>query len=300
MASWIGADLPHITVTCRCTRAMRQEPGRRAGYLMCSCGNRVRLDDNRTPVCVAPLPDGHVCPDPLWIREPVPLCKEHRTQLLRNDRFTGGIFTAQQLHEVKEEAERRVTEVKMERVRQLQRWQYEAELRKKALKEQALVYYVARGHTIKIGYTTNMRERMASVMPDAVLATEPGDRELESARHRQFGHLRAPIGREYFSVHPDLLTHIEKVLAEHGPPTITGYPSYDSWHLGDHMFVPAKTAAKLAGVSLSALYEWIREERLTVVRPADRRRGVLVNALEAQELAGLRKGGRLPRLDKAG
>jgi len=66
------------------------------------------------------------------------------------------------------------------------------------------------------------------------------------------------------------------------------------------MFVPVKVAARLAGVPVRTLYEWIREERLTFITPAGRTRGVLVNALEAQELAGLRKAGKLPRLDKAG
>ena len=66
------------------------------------------------------------------------------------------------------------------------------------------------------------------------------------------------------------------------------------------MLVDAKTAARLAGVPLRTMYQWIREERLTVTRPAGKQRGALVNALEAQELAGLRKAGKLPRLDKAG
>jgi hypothetical protein len=290
--------LSHLTVTCRCTRPMRQEPGRRAGYLMCSCGNRVRLDDNRAPVCVGRQPDNQPCPNRLVITAPVPICRDHRAELLRDDRFTGGLFTVQQVRDIKKEADSSILDVKSEQLRKLRLQQHDEDERAKILHAQSVVYYLALRDHIKIGVTTNMKARMMALMPDAVLATEPGDRRLEKRRHMQFKHLRGTIGAEYFSVHPELLTHIELVLAEQGPPMITGYPTYDRWHLGEHMLVPAKTAAHLAGVPIRTMYEWIREERLTVTRPKGKR-GALINALEAQELAGLRKGGRLPRLDKA-
>lgn len=279
---------------------MRQEPGRRAGYLMCSCGNRVRLDDDRVPACIGQRPDGQRCTYRLVITEPIPLCGQHRAELLRDDRFTGGVYTAQQVRDIRAEADQRVHDVKAEQLRKMRLQQFEWDERAKILQAQSVVYYISLRDHIKIGYTTNMKSRMTALMPDAVLATEPGGRDVEKKRHRQFRHLLGTIGSEYFSVHPDLLTHIETVLAEHGPPIITGYPSYENWHLGEHMLVTAKTAADLAGVPLRTMYQWIREERLTVTRSAGKPRGVLVNALEAQELAGLRKAGKLPRLDKAG
>lgn len=292
--------MSHLTVTCRCTRPMRQEPGRPAGYLMCSCGNRVRLDDQRRTTCVIRDDErDEPCRNQVAMRHPVALCRPHIMRLAEAPEFawptvTDVMVKTYNTRLTKEQAEQaRVEEMKR------RRRAYEEELRRHQLKAQELVYYIALRGVIKIGYTTNMATRMNTLMPDAVLATEPGDLAFEKRRHQQFKHLRAPLGREYFSVHTELLTHIETVLAEHGPPKLTGYPSYDTWHLGDHMLVPAKVAAKLAGVSLRTMYEWIHGERLTVTRPRGKR-GVLVNALEAQELAGLRgSGGRLPRLDHA-
>lgn len=72
-----------------------------------------------------------------------------------------------------------------------------------------VVYYLrlASGH-IKIGYTTNIKQRMANLRcsDDALLATEPGGREVEARRHAQFADER--IGRkEDFEASPRLLAH---------------------------------------------------------------------------------------------
>lgn len=61
-----------------------------------------------------------------------------------------------------------------------------------------------------------------------------------------------------------------------------------------------KEAARLSGVTPGRLHEWIRAERLTVTRPAGGVRGLRVCVLEVQQLAGLQRGGRLPRVDRAG
>lgn len=279
---------------------MRQERGRPAGNLVCGCGNRVRVNDMQHGLCHVRDKDGGPCANPVAMTHPIALCSPHIYRLATTKPFlTRGVSEQQRIMWKVREEEGTKEEQRIERMKQ-RRWEVEEQLRQEALAAQSVVYYIARGDLIKIGFTTNMAQRMASLMPDAILATEPGDRTLEKRRHKQFKHLRAPLGNEYFSVHPDLLTHVETVLAEHGPSKMTGYPSYHSWHLGDHMLVSVKEAARLAGVPIRTMYEWIREQRLTVIRPGGKQRGALVNALEAQELAGLRKSGKLPRLDKAG
>lgn len=292
--------MSNVTVTCRCSRTMRQERGRPAGNLVCGCGNRVRINDQQHGLCHVRDKDGSPCTRPVVMTHPIALCHRHINQLVTTKPFlTRGVSEQQRTMWKLAEEEGTKEEQRIERMKQRRR-EVEEQLRQEALASQSVVYYIARGGIIKIGFTTNMTQRMASLMPDAILATEPGDRALEKRRHGQFKHLRAPLGNEYFSVHPDLLLHVETVLAEHGPPKMTGYPSYHSWHLGDHMLVPVKEAARLAGVPIRTMYEWIREGRLTVTRPGEKQRGALVNALEAQELAGLRKSGKLPRLDRAG
>lgn len=74
----------------------------------------------------------------------------------------------------------------------------------------AIVYYLrlADGR-IKIGTTTNLKVRMADLRRDMdqVLATEPGGRDVEALRHRQFSEVREGR-REDFNPSPALMEHV--------------------------------------------------------------------------------------------
>jgi len=80
----------------------------------------------------------------------------------------------------------------------------------------SVVYYVRRARLIKIGTTTNPRDRFSNLLPDEILAVEPGDRRREQMRHVQFGHLR--VTGEYFGDEPELRDHIAALVALYGPP----------------------------------------------------------------------------------
>lgn len=234
---------------------------------------------------------------------PIALCARHVAELANSETFQTRkqqvIESARkrQLREFREEQEAEV---------RARRRAYETEVRRPVVDLAPQVYYIAIRGAIKIGFTTNMRTRMIDLLPDAVLATEPGDRELEAQRHRQFAHLRAPFGREYFSVHPDLLEHIESVLLEHGPPKKTGYSDYKQWHQGEPMLVTVKEAARIFQLKERTLYDWINAGRLTVKLPPGKTRPVRVSVTEVEQLVVVqvsREGGRLPkipRLDKTG
>jgi hypothetical protein len=85
----------------------------------------------------------------------------------------------------------------------------------------AVVYYIRRSSMIKIGTTVDLRARMAVLLPDEVMAIEPGSYSLEAARHRQFRKLRVRGQREWFHAGPLLQQHIMKVRSEHGEPDPT-------------------------------------------------------------------------------
>lgn len=71
-----------------------------------------------------------------------------------------------------------------------------------------VVYYARLNNQIKIGCSLNLMERLKTYPPGTVLlATEPGYREVEQARHRQFA--RARLSGEWFTADPDLLAFIE-------------------------------------------------------------------------------------------
>lgn len=71
------------------------------------------------------------------------------------------------------------------------------------------VYYVALGGLIKIGYSSDLAQRLGTYPPARkLLATEPGTLTLEKQRHLQFGRLLA-AGREWFRPEPELMDHIK-------------------------------------------------------------------------------------------
>lgn len=120
-------------------------------------------------------------------------------------------YDADRITAVDQEAKRQRDEVKARR--------------KAAYAEQSQVYYVRIGEHIKIGYSTNMQARLSQLRLNhsAVLATEPGGRELEKQRHHEFRGYRINTAREDFAPGAGLMAHIEAVRAEHGPPRITRY-----------------------------------------------------------------------------
>lgn len=104
-----------------------------------------------------------------------------------------------------------------------QQWRERQRVKRQASPEdRSQVYYVRIGDHVKIGYSINMHQRLSAlrVNRDAVLATEPGGRDLERQRHAQFAAER--VGRrEDFNPSRRLLAHIEAVRAKHGEPRIT-------------------------------------------------------------------------------
>lgn len=86
-------------------------------------------------------------------------------------------------------------------------------------KGNGIVYYIQMSSgNVKIGYTTNLHKRLQalSVLPEHVLATEPGGRALEKERHEQFTHLRVHESRELFMHTPEVQEHINHLNALNG------------------------------------------------------------------------------------
>lgn len=75
-----------------------------------------------------------------------------------------------------------------------------------------IVYYLRVGDLIKIGQTSDLPSRLASYPPNAaLLATEPGERDiLEAERHAQFASTRAHR-REWFHPSAALIEHINNL-----------------------------------------------------------------------------------------
>ncbi|MGA4867591.1 GIY-YIG nuclease family protein [Streptomyces lavendulocolor] len=85
----------------------------------------------------------------------------------------------------------------------------------------SIVYYARRANTVKIGTTTNAHARFSTLLPDEVLAWEPGGRTEEQQRHQQFRALRINARGEYFWHRDELVAHIQNVRTLHGAPDPT-------------------------------------------------------------------------------
>lgn len=85
--------------------------------------------------------------------------------------------------------------------------------------DRSVVYYMRIGDHVKIGYTTLLPDRVRQLRlnPDAVLAVEPGWKEREAERHRQFAHERVSR-REDFNPSRRLLLHIDATRSKYGEP----------------------------------------------------------------------------------
>lgn len=73
------------------------------------------------------------------------------------------------------------------------------------------VYYMRIGNRVKIGYTTNLRGRLASLNPEELMTFEYGGIDRERARHQEFARLRTH--GEWFRYESPLVEHIAAIQA---------------------------------------------------------------------------------------
>ena len=131
----------------------------------------------------------------------------------------------------------------------------------------AIVYYIRRGDLIKIGTTTDPVDRFTSLLPDEILAFEPGSYADETFRHHQFGHLRCQ--GEHFAPEPELMAHIQHIRNLYGEPD-PAWPTVA--HLGKErreILPPASgetmtmpDAAAVLGIKESTLRGWVHRGRI--------------------------------------
>jgi hypothetical protein len=71
----------------------------------------------------------------------------------------------------------------------------------------AVVYYMRLGNRVKIGWSSNLAVRVATIQPEEVMVTEDGGQKLEAKRHKEFADLR--VSGEWFRLEEPLIAHIE-------------------------------------------------------------------------------------------
>lgn len=81
-----------------------------------------------------------------------------------------------------------------------------------------VVYYARRGQYVKIGTTMKLRPRMRDILPDELMAVEPGSYTLERQLHQRFADLRVTPSLEYFHLRGEVAAHISDVRQRCGAP----------------------------------------------------------------------------------
>lgn len=143
--------------------------------------------------CTIQRTGGEFCDRPGMDDMPYPICSKHALDLFR-------WMTAKVEHE---------SANPIRRIESLLDWIPERVDTGAPSDEYGSVYYLLLDGLIKIGYTRDVDRRLSQYAPTAVLlATEPGDKVTEAARHRQFAQHRA-ARREWFHPAVDLRTFIE-------------------------------------------------------------------------------------------
>lgn len=73
----------------------------------------------------------------------------------------------------------------------------------------SVVYFMRVGNRVKIGYTTNLRLRRATLMPEELMATESGGPAREAELHTQFAAYRT--SGEWFRLEGELADYIDQL-----------------------------------------------------------------------------------------
>lgn len=148
----------------------------------------------------------------------------------------------------------------------------------------SIVYYIRRGQVIKIGTTRAPGMRFAALMPDEILAFEPGTAKEEKMRHRQFHHLRCQ--GEHFKPEPELTEHARQLRHVHGDPdpswpTVAGLiktraareemgPGFGLPDPASGVKLTAMEARSCLGINRGTLSSWVYHKAITPAGRNDR------------------------------
>lgn len=157
--------------------------------------------------CTIELPSGEFCAARVWPESRQSICRSHAVDIYMTLRGIHQDIVAGAGGELYLRDEQRDAEL---------------DAAAKTAQERSVVYYVRIGDAIKIGYSSNLKQRISSLRArrSDVLAVEPGARKLEAQRHLKFASLRRGK-REDFEPSFALIQHIDAVRERHGDPVFS-------------------------------------------------------------------------------
>lgn len=165
------------------------------------------------------------CVKKIW--EDSPLCKQHAYDMWFKVELNKHVEEDERVHkQLKDRAIMRQAELEYdsERIEQIEQEILEQSWRDEVIAQNSsmdlktrpgMVYYLQVGEHIKIGFSSNVDERIKSYPPYAkLLAQHPGTVDTERFMHNRFFNSLAH-GREWFRPSPELTQHIEEVVTKY-------------------------------------------------------------------------------------
>lgn len=195
--------MQQFAVGCGCGRSMTLYGRAGRNAFRCGCGARVQVV--AAPVTARTCTFGD-CRTLATTKDPLRFCTDHEEQAATLLGRTAGAAKVREL------------EIGLTQGSTTWNRKYGDKIRPvpQDVRHAPLVYFARREHLIKIGTTTNIRNRMSSLHAQP-LATEPGDVARERQLHLRFRHLLASgQSREWFHPGPDLIAYINELRAAAG------------------------------------------------------------------------------------
>lgn len=180
------------TLKCGCGRYLVADGRAGRGAYRCGCSARIKVTEEPSSARCCSYGD---CRTLATTKEPLKLCPDHEVEAARQLGHLAGTLELQHYLD-----------------RSYNTWSrkfgYGLTPLPRNPRHAPVVYFARREYLIKIGTTTQLRERMRAI-PAVPLALEPGDVVRETQLHRQFAAFLA-MGREWFRPEPDLIAYINK------------------------------------------------------------------------------------------
>lgn len=157
--------------------------------------------------CTVQRKDGTFCDAPMAPEMPFPICSHHAIKLYKR------------MQEVMASA----TQSREQQMALGGQFLGEIHERKREADKKCMIYYALVGTMIKIGYTEDLRKRIAQYPPGTrLLAAHRGGRSEETRLHSHFAAHRV-AGNEWYRVDQEIVDHINRVRSRigKGPLTLT-------------------------------------------------------------------------------
>lgn len=164
--------------------------------------------------CTIAMDGGGFCDKPKPVDSPLSLCELHLAQ--------AHLYCADKIANRRDAQRIALAEAEVARVRAA----HELALAADALDaetvddEDSVVYYIQFGDRVKIGFSRNLRDRLSALPYDRLIGTEPGGRQVEARRHRQFAEHR--ISGEWFHAASEIVELAESLPKRETPGWLIG------------------------------------------------------------------------------